>query len=158
MSRLLRKYRLHEETGIVFQAFRNLRQGGPNHTTTPNFPPGGPPGGFPPGIPPGAPPSGDNPNPSPPGSTPSYDTVWLDRNDHTIWLVNFDAVPATVTQTTGNNIDGWILNGGYFIFIDTHQLRVSNNAGLLTPRFRNVPSTVLLPLSVSLVTGELLHG
>lgn len=91
-------------------------------------------------------------------ATPSYDTVWLDRDDHTIWVVDFNSVPATVTQTDGNNIDGWVLNDGYFIFIASHQLRVSNNSALLTARFRSVPTSVTLPLAVSTVTGELLHG
>ena len=135
MSRRLRRYYLQEETGIVYRSFFFFNQ-------SPGSP-GSVPGG---------------PTTTTSGAGPSYDTVWLDRNDHTIWQVDFNVIPATVTQTTGNNIDGWVLNGGYFIYIDTHQLRVSNNAALLTPRFRNVPTSVTEPLSVSIVTGELLHG
>lgn len=131
MSRRRRKYWLHEETGIVYRSFYHLRQTGPGSETD---------------LPPSA------------VSGPSYDDVWLDHWDNSIWQVNFNAHPATVTETTGNNIDGWILNDGYHIRIYEHQLRVSNNAALLTARFRNVPTSVTLPLAVDTVTGELLHG
>lgn len=130
-TRRRRKYWLHEETGIVYKSFYNLNQAGPGGSTD---------------LPPSA------------VTGPSNDFKWLDHYDNSVWQVDFNVHPATVTLTTGTNIDGWILNDGWHIKIYQQQLRVDNNTLLLTPRFRNQPTTVTLPLSVDTVTGELLHG
>ena len=84
--------------------------------------------------------------------------VWRDHLNNSVWLVNFEVQPATVTSDAGQTVDGWELNDGFFIFISDSRLRVSNNQFLHTPRFVSQPTSATLPLSVNTITGELLHG
>lgn len=100
------------------------------------------------------------------GVGPNYDTVWIDRYDHTVWVVDFTVNPYTVTETTGNGIDGWVLNDGWFIYLDktdenpdaiTRSVTLSNDQGLLTPRFRNIPTSVSGVATLQAEDGRLIH-
>jgi len=126
-----RKYRLHEETGIVFltRRGRELDLGW------------------------------DGGVPASDATGPISGDVWLDQADHIRhWLVNFNVVPATVTQVIpSQNVDGWELNDGYVIYVADRELHVDNNSSAKTSRFISIPTSVTLALAVNVATGELLH-